>query len=57
MTTLTIDLTISTEQPVVLTSGADKVREALAQPVDAEFAARLREAVLEHEVTQRLRSL
>lgn len=34
-----------------------RVRLALGRPVDREFAARLREAVLEHEVTERLRGL
>lgn len=34
-----------------------RVRMALARPVDGEFASRLRAAVLEHEVTERLRGL
>ena len=34
-----------------------RVRMALARPVDREFADRLRAAVLEHEVTERLRGL
>ena len=40
-----------------LTVDALLVRWAVAQPVDAEFAGRLRAAVLEVEVTERLRGL
>jgi hypothetical protein len=40
-----------------LTVDALLVRWAVARPVDAEFAERLRAAVLEVEVTERLRAL